>query len=77
LRLKATNRGIESIEDTHNIVSKFDPRGLPNCKTMTAIEGAVASVMPNRKSIHFKYLNRNAPVQGPGHNCRAGNNCRA
>jgi hypothetical protein len=46
LRLNATNRGIESIEDTHNIVSKFDPRGLPNCKTMTAIEGAVASVMP-------------------------------
>src|SRR5882724_1143868 len=31
----------------------------------------------NRKCIYFNDLNRNAPVQGPGHNCRAGNNCRA
>jgi hypothetical protein len=39
LRLQAANRGIESIEDTHNIVSKFDPGGQPIGKPMTALEG--------------------------------------
>ena len=38
LRLQTRHGSIESIEDTHNIVSKFDPCGQPICKTMAAIE---------------------------------------
>jgi hypothetical protein len=44
---------------------------------MAIIEGDIASAVPKQKTRDFKYLNENAPVQGPGHNCRAGNNCRA
>src|SRR5262249_14129085 len=29
------------------------------------------------KSRQIRRLNENAPVEGPGHNCRAGNSCRA
>jgi hypothetical protein len=39
LRLQARNGSIESVEDTHNIVSKFDPDGPPLSKALTAIEG--------------------------------------
>jgi hypothetical protein len=43
---------------------------------MAVIEGDLAIVVPNTKTSNFRYLSKNAPVQGPGHICRAGNNCR-
>src|SRR5882762_3580399 len=37
----------------------------------------VASVVPNYKIYKNQILKKKAPVRGPGHICRAGNNCRA
>jgi hypothetical protein len=33
--------------------------------------------MPKTKAALYQPLKTKAPVQGPGHICRAGNNCRA
>jgi hypothetical protein len=46
LRLQAGHRGIERIEDTHNIVSTFDPCDLPANPRMAIIEGDIASAVP-------------------------------
>jgi len=43
---------------------------------MVVIEGDIAIAVPKIKARYFNYLNENAPVRGPGHNCPAGNNCR-
>src|SRR3954471_3254672 len=42
-----------------------------------ASEECVASVVPTGKLQLNQLLKEKAPVQRPGHNCRAGNNCRA
>src|SRR6185437_8601578 len=41
-----------------------------------ASEETSQSPCQRRRSSYFKHLNENAPVLGPGHICRAGNNCR-
>ena len=46
LRLQAAHRSIERVEDTHNIVSTFDPGGQPVCNAMAVIEGDIASAVP-------------------------------
>jgi len=77
LRLQTRHGSIESIEDTHNIVSKFDPCGQPICKNHGRIRRRLSQALCQyRNSIYFKYLNRKPRFEGPGHNCRAGNNCR-
>ena len=46
LRLQAAHRGIERVEDTHNIVSTFDPGGQPAAKPWPSSKETVASAMP-------------------------------
>ena len=50
LRLQAANRSIECVEDTHNIVSTFDPGGQPVCIAMAAIEGDCRKRYANMKN---------------------------
>src|SRR3984893_5002474 len=38
---------------------------------------AAQALCQNRKRSHFKYLKKKPRTERPGHNCRAGNNCRA
>ena len=46
LSLQAAHRGIERVEDTHNIVSTFDPGGQPAFTAMAVIERDIASAVP-------------------------------
>jgi hypothetical protein len=46
-------------------------------KTQAASGESVASVMPSEKMQIRQHVKQKTPVQRPGHNCRAGNNCRA
>src|SRR3979411_2219357 len=46
-------------------------------ETAAASGEHVASVVPNYKITKNQILKKKAPVQRPGHICRAGNNCRA
>ena len=72
LRLQTRHRSIESIEDTHNIVSNSIRRPARG-RNRRSLSQALCHI---KRCMCFNGLNENAPVQRPGHNCRAGNNCR-